>query len=163
MKMPGIQTVQQRSQIQAAVYTPESSGVGTGAHEEAVRVQEEAEEPNSNNARRRKENKPAGGLRHWKSSSEMSATKRNINQIQWSCTYSYGLARAIFNGCRSTFEVNSPTLTANLYVSLAIQCYATIYKHNPRDVFQQDKEAAVAQWLRYPTMAGMSGVRSQYH
>ncbi|GFT11926.1 hypothetical protein TNCV_2319451 [Trichonephila clavipes] len=29
--------------------------------------------------------------------------------------------------------------------------------------FKMAQGAAVAQWLRYPTMAGMSCVRSQYH
>ncbi|GFS89090.1 hypothetical protein TNCV_1258461 [Trichonephila clavipes] len=39
-------------------------------------------------------------------------------------TYSDDLARAIFFDCISILEVNSYTLTANLYVSLAIQTVA---------------------------------------
>ncbi|GFX37435.1 hypothetical protein TNCV_3106871 [Trichonephila clavipes] len=57
-KISGIQTLQKRSKIQAAVYTlePSGAGAGTGAEKRTVRVEEEAEDPNSNCARKWEEN-----------------------------------------------------------------------------------------------------------
>ncbi|GFV32445.1 uncharacterized protein TNCV_1677311 [Trichonephila clavipes] len=50
-----------------------------GEEDQAVRIEEEKEEPNSNNAKKWEENTPAEGRRRWKFWSEVSAT-RNINQ-----------------------------------------------------------------------------------
>ncbi|GFW76412.1 hypothetical protein TNCV_1581911 [Trichonephila clavipes] len=38
--IPGIQTLKQRSKIQAAVYTPESPRAGTGAEEQTIKLSE---------------------------------------------------------------------------------------------------------------------------
>ncbi|GFX70862.1 hypothetical protein TNCV_1338241 [Trichonephila clavipes] len=67
--------------LHARVVRSRSRNRSPGVDDQAVRVQEEAEEPNCKSPRKWEKNQLAEGRHRWKFSSKTSATRRNINQV----------------------------------------------------------------------------------